>query len=393
MATTLNDFVSEIQPIIRDRTNNTVETNDIRDSLNRCGRFLINNHGIYATSNREVLSIFPGVFQYALPADYHDIREIANPGDPTHFTRKDATEFWKRLDQTDNMLAIDVILGKLMLLVNRRSAGKSTLMHSMDSLGDNGTWGLVIPSDATNIATDTLVKKQGSGSIRFDVDVSLSGVDFAAIVNFDMSPLDLTSFVDRGTMFVWVFIPDATNVTSFTGQWGSSSSDFHEQIVTTNFNQQNFNDGWNRLGFAWDGSTTTGSPDDTAIDFLFLKITYDVAQVDMNDVRFDEVAMKLPEVLENHYYSKFFAQDINGNAKAAFSTGDDATLFQDQDDDIFFYYALSDAQLIKQTFEERGESQRLFEQALGMLKARYTSQRKRESRQYYKIPTIRRGTR
>lgn len=383
MATTLNDFVSRIQPIIRDRTNNTVEVNDIRDSLNRCGRFLMNNHGIYATSNRSVISIFPGVFQYPLPSDYHDIRELADPGNPTHFTRKDATEFWKRLNQEDNILGIDVVLGDLFLLVNRRSAGNSSLVNGLNDLTDNGAWAAVAASDAVNLQQDTLVKKQGAGSIRFNVDVSNSVNDFAAIQNSTMTEVDLSSFTDSGTLFAWTFIPDATLVTGFTARWGSSTSDYYEQSVTTTHSGRTFTDGWNRVGFAWDGSTTTGTPDDTAIDFIYLQMTYSSGQTDMNEVRFDEVVMKLPEVLENHYYSNFFAQDVNGVAKAAFADGDDSTLFPDNDDDIFFYYALSDAQLIKQTFEERQESLRQFTQALGMLKARYTSQRKRESRRYY----------
>ncbi len=198
-----------------------------------------------------------------------------------------------------------------------------------------------------------------------------------------MTAVDLSSFVNSGTLFNWAFIPDSTNITGFTARWGSSISDYFEQSITTNFNGQGFNNGWNRLGFNWDGATTTGTPDSTAINFIYLQMTYDVAQADMNDVRFDDVEMKLPEVLENHYYSKFFAQDASGNPKAGFADGDDATLFQDADDDIFFYWALSDAQLIKQTFEERAESLRQFDAALGMLKARYTSQRKRETRQWY----------
>lgn len=383
MATSLQDFESQIQPIIRDRTGNTVETSDIKDSLNRCGRWLMNQYGVYATRDRSNIDIFPDVFEYPVPSDFHDIREIVTPGTPTHFEKKTPIEFWKRLRQENNITAVDTILGDRFLLINRANAGKSTVIHDMDSLTANGTWAVDATTDAVDIAVDTAVKKKGSASIEFDVDVSASVNDYAAIVNSTLTDVDLSSFTNKGTMFIWVWIPDATNVTGFTARWGNGSSNYYSQDATTDHNGQSYRDGWNRVSFAWKGSTETGTVTDTAIDYLYLQVTFDAAQIDDTGFRVDDITMKTPEYMELHYNSVNFVKSSAGVPQAAFSLADDVTIFADQDDDIFLYFALSDAQLIKKNFDERAESLRQRDEMVGFLKARYMSDRKRETYRYY----------
>jgi len=383
MSTSLSTFESQIQPIIRDRTGNVVETNDIQDSLNRCIRYLINRHGIYATKNRAEIDIFKDVYEYPLPSDFHDAIELANPGTPTRTSRRTPVEFWKQLKNERNTIAVDTILGDRFLLVNRSSAGSSSRLHDMVSLTDNGTWAAAASTDATNLTADTVNKKLGGASINFDLDVSNSVNDYAAIENSTMTAVDLSGHANKGTLFVWAYIPDSTNVTGFTARWGNDTSNYYEVAITTAYNGRTLRDGWNRLGFAWAGATETGTVTDTAIDYAYLQVTYGASQTDDTDFRFDDISMKSPESMELHYYSTHFVKDSSGVTKTTFSDVSDETLFEDEDDDIFFYWALADAQLIKQTFEERADSKESFNEMLSFLKSRYASERKRESYKYY----------
>jgi len=383
MATTLQDFESQIQPVIRDRTGTTVETNDIRDSLNRCIRHLINRHGVYATKNRSVLEVFPNIHEYPLPSDFHDIINIQTPGTPRKFTKKTPAEFWIRLDQEDNITAIDTILGNRFLLAKMSSAGSSNVLHSMDSLTTNGTWAAVAASDTANLTADTVNKKGGAASLNFDLDVSNSVNDFAAIDNTTMTAVDISAQEDQGTLFFWAYIPDVTNVTGFTARWGSDSSNYWEASATTGFNGEALRNGWNRIGMAWSGATETGTGVSSAIDYLYLQVTYAAAQTDDTDFRFDDVRMESPENMELHYYSTSFVQTSAGANQATFSATDDSSLLEDSEDDLLFYWALADAFWIKESIPERQEALKQFEDLLGRVKARYVSERKRESFRYY----------
>jgi len=290
---------------------------------------------------------------------------------------------WLRLNSEDNIFSVDTILGDRFLLVKRSGAGASKLVHDMSTLTGNGTWAAAGSSDATNLTADTVTKKLGNASINFDIDVSASGNDYAAIENSTMTAVDLSSMADAGVLFFWVYIPDVTNVTSVLARWGSGSGDYYENSVTTSYNGQSFRNGWNRVGIAWEGSTATGTPVDTAIDFLHLRVVYSVSQADDTDLRIDEVRMETPDELEIPYYSTRFCKSTDNSLQDNFTANDDETLLEDEDDDVLFWYALADALWIKDRFTERQEALRQHEIALDKLRARYMSERKREVVRYY----------
>lgn len=381
MARSLNNYISQIQPMIRDRTDGTVTPDDIKDSLNRGIRYLMNRHGIYATSNREVLKIFPNVYEYPLPSDFHDLKTITKRGTPVHFSRKTPSEFWLRFNQEDRMLGVDTILGDNYLLCKYSGAGSSTLIHDCDSVTSNGTWSA--SDDGENVTADTATKQTGSASINFDVDVSDSVNNYATLTNSTFTAKDLSSHADKGTLFVWVYFPTVTNFTSVLVRWGSDASNYYEVTETDQHNGQAFRVGWNRLGFAWTSSTTTGTPTNTAIDYLLLRFNYAASFADATDFRIDDIRMESPEDLENHYYSRNFVETSAGVAQQVFANGDDVTLLKDEDDDILFWWAMADASWIKERQVERVEAKKEFEDLVNRMIARYPSERKRASYRYY----------
>jgi len=382
MATSLATFESRVQPIIRDRTSGTVTQDDIKESLNRCIRYLINRHGIHATKDLIDIKLFPSVYAYPLPSGFHDVIEIINRGTPTRFNRVTPVEFWKRLNSEDNMMAVDTILGTRFLLIKKSTAGSSNLLHDMDSLTANGTWAAASSSDATNLTEDTVTFKTGSGSINFDVVVATDANDYAAI-DVTMATQDLSSMKDSGVLFFWAYIPDSTSITGFTARWGNDSSNYYSNTTTTQYNGEAIRGGWNRIGILWENSTETGTVTDTAIDYLHLQVDYAAAQADDTDFRFDDVRMENPDNMEVSFYSTNFCQTAAGTPQGVFSLSTDRSLLEDEDDDLLYYWALADAFWIKEEMEERKEALRLFEDLLNRFKARYSSERKRETRKYY----------
>lgn len=377
MATSLQAIIDQISPLLGDRTGGTVEDADIMASVNRCNRILQNRHGIYASKNRSTIDIFPTVYEYAIPTDFSDIISLQDRGTPIAFSKKTPREFWLRLNQEDRMHAIDTITGDRFLLAKYEAGGSSAVLHDCDSLTSNGTWAVASGTDAENISADTLNKKVGSGSLSFDIDVSDSVNNYGAIENSTFTAVDLSAMTNKGTLFAWVYFPSVTYITSVLVRWGSSSANYYEQSATTQHNGQAFRAGWNRLGFAWSGSTTTGTPVDTAIDYLLVRVVYSASQTDATGFKVDDIRMETPAQLEINYHSSRMVESAAGSLQDDFALNTDVTLLADEDADLLFYYALSDSLWIYSRFEERKEAQRQFEELLGAVRARYASERPR----------------
>lgn len=175
--------------------------------------------------------------------------------------------------------------------------------------GNNGTW--VAGGNATNISTDTLNFVYGSGSIKWDVTAG-SDPSTATISNSTMDPVDISRDFEQGSEFLYVYIPTASQVTSFTLRWGSSASDYWERTVTHNQFSNTFEDGWNLLQFEWHNATTVGDPDDTAVTFVDFITTYDGSE--NFNYRLNDIVSQLGSIYQIVYYSKYMFRDADSGA-------------------------------------------------------------------------------
>lgn len=181
--------------------------------------------------------------------------------------------------------------------------------------------------DATNITLDEVEYKQGSGSLNFDVDVSASGSDFAAVYNENVDSKDLSDFDETG---VWIFesyIPDVTEFTSVTLYWGSDSSNYYSATVTTDIDGAAFQDGWNTVKINWSDATATGSPDTSAITYIRYQVNYSASQGDDTDFRIDYLRIARPETLTYHYVSWDVGTNSGGTALSTFTATTDIPFF------------------------------------------------------------------
>ena len=128
--------------------------------------------------------------------------------------------------------------------------------------------------------------------MNFDIDVSQSANHYADIYITDMTAINLSEYDSNGFMFLWVYTPDVTYVNQFTLRWGSANTDYWSDSVTTQHDETIFANGWNVLKFSWRDAAIagpTGSPNSSALDYIMLRIQYTSSQVDMTDVRVDDI--------------------------------------------------------------------------------------------------------
>lgn len=353
MSKLLSTYITEIGRGIREKTGGIVDSNDITDSLNRGIADLHHRFNVYATKNKTFLEVFEGVLEYGVESDFGYPAMLHDPTSPELDVDVKGVKEFRELQRSGRwMLSVDSVLDNRFLLV-KVPGGTTTLVHGCDSLTSNGTWVAdTADSDATNLTLDQLNFREGSGSFNFDVDVSQSGNDYAAIKNTTLTAIDLSSMEDLATVFLNVFIPDATNVTSILMRWGSSESNYWENSVTGAFNGTNILSGWNECGIPWGGATETGTPDSTAITYLYVRVVYSASQADDTDFRVDNIRFATPKIYDFDYFSTSFVKTSAGAYQTFFSATDDQTLFEALDDDVLFYYTMQDAQLLKKEYED-----------------------------------------
>lgn len=340
---TLTQLKSDLQIQIRDKSDGTVEASDMTTLFNRAIRKLRAFHRYPGTKQEYEFDVFDDEYEYATPSGYRSIIDFRVDGKTIDFEKRTAKEFWHDKDSHDNIHADDNYNETKIILINRGSGNGNVQIHACDTLAGNGTWAADAATDALNVTADSVEYKTGSGSINFDIDVSQTGTDTAAIANSTFTAVDLSDHENKSTIFCRVYVPDATYTSSFTLRWGSDASNYFERTVTTQYSGIEFKDGWNILGFAWNGATETGTADTENIDYLYFLVTYDSSQTDDTDYRLDDVRSKLPERIQMKYYSNNFVKDADGTYETEFDDDDDQTTLDDSEDDLLFYLALQDA--------------------------------------------------
>ncbi len=273
------------------------------------------------TTRTKIIDYFQGETDYNIIdslsiADFKDVADLRMEDSHTaRFSYLDSNSFDVRNGQSDSSMfyTVEYRLGTPILRINNPFGASRTLLGDTSDHDADGTWAAdTTTSDATNIRTDTTEYREGGGSLRYDITVGQSVNNYADISVTTTSQTDLTDYRDFGSAFAWLYIPAIDQVTGITLRWGSSSSDYYSQSVTTNSQNGALETGWNRIKIPWSGASTTGSPTITAIDYILLRTSYGASQATDTDFRFNGLRFYLPTRMELLYYSSYTAKTSSG---------------------------------------------------------------------------------
>jgi len=312
MARSLQTLKDSLNLRLRDKTNGTVESADMTNFFNRAIDELKSRHEFPGTKQRAEFNIYSGVNEYPVPSGYKSVIDFRAENDSVDFEKRTSKEFWHDVTLLNNIHADDNYNETKILLVNRTTVKSNELLHDCDSLTSNGTWAIDATTDAVNLTLDEAEKKQGSGSLNFDLDVSVGAGNAASITNSTLTAVDLDAHENQSVLFAWVYIPDTTYLSSFGLRWGSDASNYWSNTVTAQYSGISFKTGWNRIGFVWNTATATGSPSASAVDYLQFTVNYSVSQTDDTDFRLDEIRSIVPERATINYYSSNFTKSSGG---------------------------------------------------------------------------------
>lgn len=206
-----------------------------------------------------------------------------------------------------NIFTIEYQSGKKFIKVSDTGGKSGFEIAKMNSVTEDGTWQTF--GNVNNIAEDSVNYVAGSGSIRVDIsDSSTTG----GIQNFGITKANITEYLETGTAFTWLDIPNLNQIQTVTLALHSSPTDYYEVQVSSAHDTDVFQLGWNLLGFKLDRETmnTVGTPNPADINQI--KITCDTnGTLNMDSVRIDNIVLRKGTAFGLQYISNRMFQNID----------------------------------------------------------------------------------
>jgi len=306
---TITELLADIASATHGTTTNKIP--NVYGHINRAARSVLLDIDPKETQRIvQIGQVFNDVFDYSCPDDLKGDREVDLR---LQAGRTPWDVFVQDYAQNFDANKITSLANKI---YTQHNTGVKTLRIEAPTLTapvvmcDTGTiTGWTATTGASTLSLDTQFSVAGGGDLQFNL---LAGSSSGYIQNSTLTPLDLSAHENISTLFLWVYMPLGSAVTSVDLQWGSSTSNYWN--YTTSVTQQGtaFQNGWNLLAFPWVSSTVNGTPDSTIISYLRTTFNYDSTL--QTGVRICNLTSNLGFIFELQYYSKYLFRNPSTNA-------------------------------------------------------------------------------
>ena len=293
-----------------------------RDSFNNPNNIILEavrqvKMNVDITESKKVVPLTQAVFSgdnlYAIPTDADTVISLTpingkfNTWD--EFLNRDARSMGLDTYSLANSFRTEYRQGtRLMRITGDSLQSNPIVLHDCNSLDDNGT--VTATADANNIGINEINFMDGVGSVDFNITPS-SGV--ATIVFSGIDIQDITSITRDGSFSLMIDIPEglAGKVTSVRLRVGNNSSNYIQQVKTTNAFDGAFIKGWNPVRFDRRTATVVGTVDETQIDYIEVSIISSVT-TSVTGVKIDHIIAERGIAYALSYYSNLFYRNPDG---------------------------------------------------------------------------------
>lgn len=368
------------------------EITNLNGVINRAARQLLMDCDPQETKRTVefVGPIFNTVFDYPIAADVKgnkliDIRPQVNrlPRDIWTQAYNQAFDIAKQnIFSFADMFTMNFNTGVKTIRLNAPFLNPPVIVNQIEAISTNGTW--AAGGTASNLAVNNSNFVQGSGSLQFDVTTGAGYIE-----NSTMTAVDLSDYLNQSSLFTYVYVPTGSQLTSVQLRFGSSASDYYALTVTTNQQGNAFQNGWNLCQFSWASTSTTGSPDDTAIDYA--RITLNMTGGTNTACKVNGLNSILGTILEYEYYSKYLFRDSSSGAFQETVTDDSNLINLDTESynllfNLVAYFSVQQQQGLDALFNDQSFFGQQYQQCLERYKAMYKSEMQKPQSTYYYQP-------
>ncbi len=280
-----------------------------------------------------------------------------------------------------NMFTMNFNTGLKSIRLNCPFLNPPVVINQIEGIALNGTW--AAGGTAASLAVNNTNFAQGSGSLQFNTTTGA-----AYIENSTMTAVDLSTMLNQSSLFVWVYVPTGSNLTSVNLRFGSSSANYYTLTVTQNQQGNAFVNGWNLCQFPWASTSTTGTPNSAAINYA--RITLNMA-ANATACLINGLDSILGTILQYEYYSKYLFRDSTTGAFQETVTDTSNLINLDTETynlylNLGAYFAVQQQQGIDGTFFDSTFFKNEYEAGVARYKAMYKSELQKPQSSYYGMP-------
>lgn len=389
MSYSILDLKNDLAGVLHGTTNNQIQNLD--GVINRAARQLLLDLDPQETKRTTefVAPIFNSVFDYPIAADvkgnklidiFPQVQRI-----PQDIWLQDYNQAFDVMKQNifsmQNMFTMNFNSSLKTIRINAPWLNPPIIINEIDSITNNGTW--ATGGTASSLTVNNTNFAQGAGSLQFNTTVGAGYIE-----NSTMIAVDLSAVVNQSSLFVWVYIPTAANLTSVELRWGSSSSNYYFKTVTQTQQGTAFINGWNLCQFVWSTASTSGSPNSASIGYG--RVTLNMTGTNTG-VKVNGMNSILGTVLQYSYYSKYLFRNSSTGAYQE-TVLDDADLINldTESYNLLFnqvgFLATQQQQGIDASFYDGTFFKNAYDQGLIRYKAMYKSELQKPQSTYYSMP-------
>lgn len=389
MAYSVTNLLTDISSVTHGTTINKIP--NIYGIINRAARAVLLDVDPKETQKIVSLAqVFNDVFDYPAPVDLKGDREI-------DLRPQAGREPWQIFTQ-DYAQNFDV--NKLWTLSNKIytqwNTGVKTLrinaptLTAPTTITDTGSiTGWAATTGASTITLETQNAVAGGGALKFNLLASSSS---GYIENTTLTAIDLSAQANISTLFLWVYMPSGSAITSVALRFGSdTTANYYLSTATTTQQGTAFQNGWNLLQFPWVSATKVGTPVTTAIDSVRVTFAYNSAL--QTGVMIDNLTSNLGFIFELQYYSKYLFRDASTNAfQETVTDATDNTKIINFDTESYNLLFNKTAFYVCQALQGADAEydadywQTEYEKALARYRAQNPSEAMKKAEPYYRLP-------
>lgn len=303
MSYSILDLKNDLSGVLHNTTTNEIANLD--GIIDRAARQLLLDVDPQETKRtlEFVNPIYNSVYDYPIAADVKGNKIVDIFPQVRRLPRDTWTQAYNQefdvakqaLFTNNNMFTMNFNTGLKTIRINAPFLNAPVVLNQIEALTTNGTW--AAGGTATSLAVNNTNYVQGAGSLQFN---STTGA--AYIENTTMSAIDLSTVLNQSSLFVWVYVPAGTSLTSVNLRWGSSTSNYWNETVTMNQDQVAFVNGWNLCQFVWSTATAVGSPNAASITYARVTLNTNATMTACLVNGLDSI---LGTILSYEYYSKY----------------------------------------------------------------------------------------
>lgn len=265
-------------------------------AFERAARVLITKADVPEATTKGAVTLYSGVTDYTAPSlifggSLIDFRPQGDSRSPIDYVYRKPVELFdrtKHLIPNGYAITFEHNKGTPILRVASPKPFAKTVLDTM-----NSTTGWTAAGSASSLLADETVYYNSPGSLRFTLTGSSTGTLTKAI-----NSIDISSYEDVCVGFLAIRTPSITNLTSIALRVGSSDSAYDEVTATTGFLGAWVVDEWLLVAFDFSASTSTGTPDWNAIDYVQVRVAHTGA---ITNFRVGGLWLSLPSPHEIHY--------------------------------------------------------------------------------------------